>query len=73
MVCDISGVRRVEQELGRIPVLALGDRVSDVGISGEAAGGVGGGELHAIDFALGIVERRQDEGLPKEAVVELVH
>src|ERR1017187_475448 len=72
VVLDVSSVVRVEQELRRVPVLALGHRVGDIGISGEASGGVGGGELRAIDFALGIVERLQNERLAKEAIIEQI-
>ena len=52
MILDVGDVRRVEQKLRGAPLFAFRNRVGEVGVSGEAAGGVSGGEFHAIDLAI---------------------
>src|SRR5665213_829314 len=63
MICDVSQVGRTKEELRRTPVLALRHRMGEIGVGGEAAGGVRGGQFLAIDFAAAIVECRENEGL----------
>src|ERR1035438_5372905 len=72
VVPHVGQVGGDEKELRRTPVLAPRHGVGEVGIRGEAAVFIGGGEFQPIDVALGVVDRGEYERLAEKAVIKLV-
>src|ERR1039458_3325346 len=72
MIPDVGGIGRIEQELRGAPVFALRPGNRDVGIHRQPVGNIRRGEFHAINPAFTIIERRENERLPEQSVVELV-
>src|ERR1700730_18315185 len=69
---DVGKIVGAEIELRRLDTFAARALPSEIQVRGEVLGGKAAGQFHPVLFAIGIVERRQNDGGAKLSLINQV-